>query len=201
MVPEREALSATVKRATGSGRRVLGLQLWALGLVSLMPRTAHAVSARVCIEVNNTLTGLDDYSPRVGGMGVRDLGEDFGRSDQRLAPPGMLVRVATSVNSTVLWGWGPVDNEGCTALFEAGAGEAIDVETYSWSILDTASVVSLSCVDNVQYDCESQGTIDNAVVPMANGDISIIVPGTRWAYAHYAAAFAESRSRLRDDVT
>jgi hypothetical protein len=60
---------------------------------------AGAVSIRVCAEVEGDANVLWDYSPRPDD---RDLGEDWGRLDQRLAVPGMLAR-ARHDEQAVLW--------------------------------------------------------------------------------------------------
>lgn len=152
----------------------------------------------MCVEVPNNLTGLKDYSPRPQG----DLGEDYGRGDQRLAVPGLLLR-ARDMNATTLWGWAPADVEGCTAPFDAPAGAVVDVEAYLWSTSEAMAVniISLSCADSDTNDCVSESQFRQFQIPQNGGKLYAVLPGTRIAYAHYAASYAESRSHLWPNQT
>lgn len=160
---------------------------------------AGAVSIRVCAEVEGDANVLWDYSPRPDD---RDLGEDWGRLDQRLAVPGMLAR-ARYDEQAVLWGWAPVGDDGCSEAFEAAAGDFIEVEFYYWSSFHghDASVVSLVCEADKPWACRSVSFADQIFVPEHDADLWTALPRTREAYAQYGAAFAESRSRIWPGIT
>jgi hypothetical protein len=158
------------------------------------PSMAHAVQTRVCINVPNDPGQLWDYSPTMDG---RDAREDFGRLDQpgALRVPRILTQVRFDGGATI-WGWAPVGDDGCTPPLEIPAGANLDVETYWWSYFadSDVSVVSLACVED-DADCTTGSQIANVIVPQS-GPTEAFLEGSRRAYVHFAAAFAESRPQM-----
>ncbi|WP_052559437.1 hypothetical protein [Enhygromyxa salina] len=126
-------------------------------------------------------------------MDGRDLREDFGRLDE----PGSLrfPRLLTSVtlDGDRIWGWAPLDDEGCSTEFDAPVGATLEVESYFWSYFSetSVSVVSLDCAGS-EIDCHSKGSVKPVPVPPGGGDLQVEY-ATRQSYIHFAAAFAERR--------
>lgn len=171
-----------------------------LVFVWLTPASALAIDVQVCVSAFNSPEELYDYSPTFDG---RDLHDDFGRLDMpdTLAVPHMLTSVKLVGHDNRIWGWAPLDEQGCTTEFDAPVGSSLAIETYAWSYNpDTnVSVVSLNCNDDV--DCRSGGWVAMAPVPQFGGAISILLPFARQAQVHYAAATAELRVPTFSNMT
>jgi hypothetical protein len=168
-----------------------------VALVLLFPASALAVDVRVCVSAMNDPALLWGYSPRPDG---RDLLEDYGRLDEpgSLAIPGMLTSVELGGNR--IWGWAPLDDQGCTTQFDAPVGAEVDVEFHFWSYNPgtNVSVVSLTCSGDL--DCTSGGVIRPEIVPPGGGTIPISLGNSRQSYVHFAAATAEWRVPTAQNV-
>lgn len=169
----------------------------AAALVALSPAVGSAVGVRVCVSATNDESLLWDYSPHMDG---RDLLEDYGRRDQKgsLAVPGMLTSV--TLDESRLWGWAPLDHQGCTTQFDAPPASELEIEAYFWSYnADTnVSVVSLNCAGDL--DCTSGGASILGFVPPAGGTLLVSLGNSRRSYVHFAAATAEARVPTTTDV-
>jgi len=99
-----------------------------------------------------------DASPRRYGLAFpgqpsKDAGETYGRTDEPFPALAMLVRVrdpGQEPGGLTLWGWAPLDEEGCTELFST-TSKVVTLEYYDWAYFEDGTGV-------VTYDCWSDTT-------------------------------------------
>src|SRR5690606_11397569 len=102
------------------------------------------------------------------GMGAcvpmeADFGEDFGRWEGARPFTGMrwLFRVRDAGSNEIVWGWAPLDDNGCTGVFDdQGLGGITDVvvERFRWTITPEGHSI-------LGYECE----LDDSDPMMAQG--------------------------------
>ena len=81
----------------------------------------------------------------------RDHGEDKGRweGDRPFAASRRLARVVDDATDEILWGWAPLDDFGCTDVFDDGVQPLADlrIERIRWSVTPEGTSI-------VGYECE-----------------------------------------------
>lgn len=98
--------------------------------------------------------GLDPWE-ECDGMGAcvpeePDFGEDFGRweGDRPFVGMRWLFRVRDAASGEVVWGWAPLDDNGCTSMFEPDIDmEDVLIERMRWAVSPSGHSI-------LGYECE-----------------------------------------------
>lgn len=183
--------------------------------------STDASAAKVCLrldltnESTPTSPGIggkyDDASPvelmEPGGTSVtRDAGEDFGRNIP--GDPWPLQRWLARVEALdggALWGWRPLDENGCTTDFADQGANTVIVRYLPWAHWtgDQTSVVGYDCDNATTPACDFGPRVAGQVPLAATGDTNLLVavdelndPDARVDMMMWAATFAQERIPL-----
>ncbi|PRQ09374.1 hypothetical protein [Enhygromyxa salina] len=138
------ALLALPSQALAENHRVCVTWVWLageFGYTDASPRPA-------VVEGNGDFGGSDDgvLEPDWENFGETegvDADDAYGRRDapEEFTAREMLVRVRAPAG--VLWGWKPLDEDGCTEIFDTSEG-TVALDWVSWTV-GSAHIVALEC--------------------------------------------------------
>ncbi|MGB1013246.1 MAG: hypothetical protein ACPG4T_03850 [Nannocystaceae bacterium] len=135
---------------------------------------AQTVTHQLCVTFPLGATYADASPRRYGiwipGQPSKDAGETYGRTDEPFPALAMLARVrdpSQEPSQQTLWGWAPLDEEGCTESF-ATTSQSVTLEYYDWAYFDDDTGV-------VTYDCWST---ENCTFERSQEEIVLTQDGT-----------------------
>ena len=188
---------------------------WVAGLGSLVAvaMASEARAHQVCVDLP---LGLADASPTA--FTPSDLGEHHGRADaysgdRPFRAQHWLVRViaesATDPSDvgTILWGYEPLDTNGCTGEFDPLSATEFRVAYAPWAYWASSgnSVVALDC--NAMPNCSFEADTDTIVQVGGGSETALTLPDPAGAtdrlheYVLWSISFAENHRSYFSDTS
>lgn len=145
-------------------------------------------------------------------MNPTDYGEVYGRweGERPFVPQRWLARVHEA-NGLDLWGWAPLDEDGCTGEFETSATD-FDVYWTRWAVWSNGNqTVGYTCdsMDNCEFqhqeevlgvEANTEGDPIITTVTITDAELDLLPQGPL-TYAFWSATFSEERASYHDELT